>query len=128
MGPPMRFRKYEHMVHPYSGLDPVSWQRILDHLHAFEQLASRRIDSAASSLYAAVEDIRDLALANRRSDDSHIQDQLNAIATNLAMEGEFIINENAIAQGIYFFPKYLNETIPEYVDDDTKGQIKNHGQ
>ena len=129
MGPKTRFKKYELMVHPYSGLDPVSWQRFLDNLHEFERLASTQLDSAASALYVAIESIRDMALGNRRADDGQYQDELNLIATNLGLEGEFILNENAISQGLYFFPRYLNNTFEDYVVNvGDPGHAKNHGQ
>ena len=129
MGPKTRFKKYELMVHPYSGLDPVSWQRFLDSLHVFEQSASTQIDLATAALYTAVESIRDLALGNRRSDDGQYQDELNLIATNLGLEGEFILNQNAISQGLYFFPRYLNNTFDDYiVNVGDPGHAKNHGQ
>ena len=129
MGPKARFKKYELMVHPYSGLDPVSWQRFLDNLHVFEQSASSQIDVATAALYTSVESIRELALGNRRSDDGQYQDELNLIATNLGIEGEFILNQNAISQGLYFFPRYLNNTFDNYiVNVGDPGHAKNHGQ
>ena len=130
MGPKARFKKYEKMVHPYSGLDPVNWSLFLDNLHTFEQLASSQIDDAALALYIAIEAIRDLGLGLRRADDSNIQEELAGIAMQLGLEGETILNQNAVSQGIYFFPKYLNDTMldfPEYVAKDP-GPVKSHGQ
>ena len=130
MGPKARFKKYEKMVHPYSGLDPVNWSRFLDNLHAFEQLVSSQIDDAAGALYAAIEAIRDLGLGLRRADDTHIQEELAGISFQLAIEGETILNQNAVSQGVYFFPKYLNDTMldfPEHVTKDP-GPVKSHGQ
>ena len=130
MGPKARFKKYEKMVHPYSGLDPVNWSLFLDNLHTFEQLASIQIDDAALALYTAIEAIRDLGLGLRRADDSNIQEELAGIAMQLGLEGETILNQNAVSQGIYFFPKYLNDTMldfPEYVAENP-GPVKSHGQ
>ena len=130
MGPKARFKKYEKMVHPYSGLDPVNWSLFLDNLHTFEQLASIQIDDAALALYTAIEAIRDLGLGLRRADDSNIQEELAGIAMQLGLEGETILNQNAVSQGIYFFPKYLNDTMldfPEYVAEN-RGPVKSHGQ
>jgi hypothetical protein len=130
MGPKARFKKYEKMVHPYSGLDPVNWSLFLDNLHTFEQLASSQIDDSALALYTAIEAIRDLGLGLRRADDSNIQEELAGIAMQLGLEGETILNQNAVSQGIYFFPKYLNDTMldfPEYVAKDP-GPVKSHGQ
>jgi len=129
MGPKTRFKKYELMVHPYSGLDPVSWQRFLDNLRVFEQSASSQLDTAASALYAAVENIRDLSLGIRRADDGQKQEELNLIATNLGLEGEFILNQNSISQGLYFFPRYLNNTFDDYIENaGDPGHLKTHGQ
>jgi len=92
-------------------------------------LASTRIDSAAESLYVAIESIRELALGTRRPDDAQYQEELNLIATNLGLEGEFILNENANKNGVYFFPKYLNNTYDDYVTNvDDPGAVKSHGQ
>ena len=130
MGPKARFRKYEKMVHPYSGLDPVNWSRFLDNLREFEQLASSQIDDSATALYTAIEAIRDLGLGLRRADDANIQEELAGISMKLGIEGETILNQNAVAQGVYFFPKYLNDTMldfPEYVAENP-GPVKSHGQ
>jgi len=130
MGPKARFKKYEKMVHPYSGLDPVNWSRVLVNIHAFEQLASSQIDDAATALYTAIEAIRDLGLGLRRADDSNIPEELAEISLQLGIEGETILNQNAVSQGIYFFPKYLNDTMldfPEYVAENP-GPVKSHGQ
>jgi len=131
MGPGSRFKKYVKMVHPYSGLDPVNWQRFLDNLHMFERLASSRLDDASESLYAATENIRDLGLGLRRADDGEIRESLADIAEKLGYEGELILNQNAISQGVYFFPRYLNETLmdyPEYADTRDPGPVRSHGQ
>jgi hypothetical protein len=131
MGPQSRFKKYEKIVHPYSGLDPTSWQRFLDNLHTFEQLALTRLDDATEALYAATENIKDLGLGLRRADDSEIQEKLAEIAFQLGYEGELILNQNAIDQGLYFFPRYLNESLleyPEYADTRDPGPVRSHGQ
>jgi hypothetical protein len=92
-------------------------------------LASTRVNSAAESLYVAIESLRDLALGTRRPDDTQYQDDLNLIATNLGLEGEIILNENANNLGVYFFPKYLNNTYDDYVTNvDDPGAVKSHGQ
>jgi len=131
MGPQSRFKKYEKMVHPYSGLDPTSWQRFLDNLHTFVQLASTRVDDASEALYAATENVKDLGLGLRRADDSEIQEKLAEIAFQLGYEGEIILNQNATSQGLYFFPRYLNESLmeyPEHADTRDPGPVRSHGQ
>jgi len=117
MGPVARFKKYKEKVHTYSGLDPKSWERFLTNLHEFEQLVSTdRLDESAKALYAAIENIRDLALGIRRADDAEHQEDLDTIAKELGYEGEFLINEYANAKGIQFFPKYLNDSLVDYPD------------
>ena len=132
MGPGSRFKKYEALVHPYSGLDPTNWERFLVNLHTFVQLVStQRVDDASESLYLATENIKDLGLGLRRADDSEIQEKLGEIAFQLGYEGELILNQNAISQGLYFFPRYLNESLMEYpenVDTRDPGPVKSHGQ
>lgn len=126
-----KFKEYEKRVHPYSGLDPESWKRFQENIHTFEGLISSDIEGSAQALYAALENIRDLGLGLRRADDEHHRDKLNKIADELGYEGEFIINQNALSKGIYFFPKYLNESLmdyPEYVDTRDPGPVKSHGQ
>jgi hypothetical protein len=127
-----RFKKYERFVHPYSGLDPESWGRFQTNIHNFEKLSGTPdVAGAAGSLYGALENIRDIGLGLRRADDQDHIDALDEIAGNLGYEGEFIINQTALSNGIHFFPKYLNETIMDYPEDaDTRdpGPVKSHGQ
>lgn len=134
MGQGVRFKKYEQKIHPYSGLDPESWVRFQTNIHTFEKLVSTsNLDGAAGALYAAMENIRDIGLGLRRADDAQHADDLNSVADELGYEGEFIINENALTQGVYFFPKYLNDSIMDYPEnaDSAKSRdrpVKSHGQ
>lgn len=80
-------------------------------------LDTARIDESARALYAALENIRTLGLGITQSDTSEYQEELARIALDLGYEGEFVLNQNAIARGIYFFPKYLNETLKDYTED-----------
>jgi len=94
-------------------------------------LASSRVDDASEALYAATENIRDLGLGLRRADDSEIREALADMAEKLGYEGELILNQNAAEQGLYFFPRYLNETLmdyPEYADTRDPGPVRSHGQ
>jgi hypothetical protein len=89
----------------------------LTNIQEFERLASTdQLDESAQSLYACIENIRDIAMGIRRADDAEHQEDLNTIANELGYEGEFIINQNAISRGINFFPKYLNESLMDYPD------------
>ena len=80
-------------------------------------LGTANIDKAAVALYASIENIRNLGLFVERSDDSNYAEELQAIAAELGYEGEYMLNQNAMARGLYFFPKYLNETIKDYAED-----------
>jgi hypothetical protein len=128
-----QFLKYEQAVHPYSGLDPTSWKRFLNNMNLFRDKLETDIDLSAQALYTAVENIRDIGLGIRHADDTVYQDRLNDIAGELAYEGEFAINQVALSKGLYFFPKYLNETIKEYPEDGAAtafvpATVRSHGQ
>ena len=113
-----RFVAYEKRVHLYSGLDPSTWKEFLVNIKIFEsELGTANIDKSAQALYAALENIRNLGLFIERADDSHMAEDLESIALELGYEGEYMLNQNAIARGLYFFPKYLNETTKDYTED-----------
>jgi hypothetical protein len=109
--------RYERELHKYSGLDPELWFRFKRNIRAFED--EKDVPTAAKYLYTAMENIRDLGLSIRRSDDSHIQDDLDLIAERLGIEGEYELYTSAKKKGFYFFPRYLNETADASTDDDT---------
>lgn len=130
MGQGERFKKFEHLVHPYSGLDPESWTRFLTSIKTFERLVSTDdLDNAAKALYSASEYIRDIGLSIRRPDDGNIKDDLNKIASELGYEGEMIINQIAIQKGIYFFPRYLNDMNKDFPENVPELRtVRSHGQ
>jgi hypothetical protein len=86
------------------------------------------IDQRARGLYASIEDVRNLSLGIRRADDHVIQEELEAIANQIGIEGESTLFENARKQGVYFFPKYLNNLIVDEPEDvnRTGAAIGNH--
>lgn len=131
-GPGDRFRKYEKRVHKFSGLDPESWKRFLYNIKTFETLLRLPdLDGAANALYAALENIRDMGLGIRRADDGDHSEELNAIATELGHEGELAIQQIALTKGLQFFPKYLNESLDDYVDNGPAfipSRVRSHGQ
>jgi hypothetical protein len=91
------------------------------------------LDLSAKALYTAIENVRDIGLGVRHADDTVYQEKLNEIAGELGYEGEHVINEIALSKGIYFFPKYLNETIQEYPEDAAgtsfvPARVRSHGQ
>jgi len=77
--------------------------------------------AAARSLYLALENIRNLGLGIQRSDDVETRDKLDEIANRLALDGEFELYTNAKKKGFYFFPRYLNNTYDEPLDDFKRG-------
>jgi hypothetical protein len=109
-------------VHPYSGLDPQTWELLQSHLAVFEnQKAS--LEQRAGGLYQAIEDVRNLALFVRRADDHEHQEKLESIAVQIGVEGETTLFELARKNGLYFFPKYLNDLAP----DDTELDVNSTG-
>lgn len=130
MGADRPFQKYEKMVHPYSGLDPENWNRFLTNLRGFEKNLDKDLDKASDFLYHSIENIRDLGLGVRTSADNSIQDTLQGIGNMLGTEGELKINQIAIKKGLYFFPKYLNETFDDYPEDGyfIPSTVRSHGQ
>lgn len=113
-----RFVAYEKRVHVFSGLNEATWKEFLLNMKTFEfLLGTASIDRAAGALYGAVENIRNLGLFVERADESNYTEELEAIASELAYEGEYMLNQNAMARGLYFMPKYLNETLKDYAED-----------
>jgi hypothetical protein len=104
-------------VHPYSGLDPQTWELLQNHLEQYENTKAS-LDQRASGLYMAIEDIRNLALFIRRADDHEHQEKLESIAFQLGVEGETTLFALAQKQGVYFFPKYLNDLPSEDTEPD----------
>jgi len=140
--PPTGFQRtlalrYEREVYPYSGLDPDEWQRFKENVRAFEQ--EEDVAVAARQLYAAMENIRNLGLGIQRPDDIETREELDGIADRLAMDGEYMLYNQAKKNGLYFFPRYLNNTSDESPDDFKRGGVvgdpglhfpdpKSHGQ
>jgi hypothetical protein len=82
-----------------------------------------QVEEASNSLYGAIENVRNISLCVRKSDDTEHQEKLGEIANNLGYEGEYIINQNSISKGLYFFPKYLNESIVDYPDERSERPV-----
>jgi hypothetical protein len=59
-----------------------------------------------------------LALFIRRADDFEHQEKLESIAVQVGVEGETTLFALAQKQGLYFFPKYLNDLPPENTEPD----------
>ena len=110
--------RYERLVHPYSGLDPETWRAFKANIRAFER--ERDVAVAARQLDAALENIRNLSLFIQRADDHEHQEKLDDIADRLAIEAEHSIYAMARKNGLFFFPKYLNENVDESTDNAPK--------
>lgn len=113
-----RFRPFEKRVHKYSGLSPEDWNLFLTNMETFRSLSgTAKLDEATTALYAAIENIHNIGLKINRPDDINYAEELSQIANELGHEGEFIINQNALSRGLYFFPKYLNESVADYPEN-----------
>ena len=110
--------RYEREVHPYSGLDPETWQEFKVNIRAFDR--EQDVAVAAKQLYAAMENIRNLGLSIQRADDHEHQEKLDDIASRLGIEGEHALFTAAKRKGVYFFPRYLNETNDEQAGNAAK--------
>ena len=109
--------RFLRLVHPYSGLDPVAWLSLQSHLKAYDD-ETQSLEKRTRALYSSIEDIRTISLGIRRPDDVHYQDALDDIAQQLGIEGESKLFEKSKRDGVYFFPKYLNDLVPEDVEPD----------
>jgi len=108
--------KFLRQVHPYSGLDPQTWELFIMHTTEFEN-KQNSLEKRAQNLYSAIEDVRNLALFIRRADDHEHQENLEQIALQIGIEGEEKLFELSKKSGVYFFPKYLNETRQDEIED-----------
>jgi hypothetical protein len=90
-------------VHPYSGLDPQTWELLQKHLEQYENTKAS-LDQRAAGLYSAIEDVRNIGLSIRRADDHEHQERLEDIAFQMGVEGETTLFALAQKQGVYFFP------------------------
>lgn len=126
--------RYERLLHPYSGLAPDEWTQFKENIRAFE--VEEDVAVAARQLKAAVENVYTMALNLRRPDDSDLRHTLETIAHDLSVDGEYEISLIARRKGVYFFPRYLNETNDVRLDDLKTGRAigdhfpdpKSHGQ
>jgi len=110
--------RYERLVHPYSGLDPETWHEFKVNIRAYDR--EQDVAVAARQLYAAMENIRNLGLSIQRADDHEHQEALDSIAEQLGVEGEHALFDAAKRKGVYFFPKYLNETVDDQAGNAAK--------
>ncbi len=108
-----QFKEYETEVHPYSGLHPETWALFLENLRFCEILLHEDPAASAAYLYAAIDNIHDLASYVRRADDADHQEALAAIAQRLGVDVETAIRSTWDS----FVPKYLNETVPDETDE-----------
>ena len=108
--------RFLRMVHPYSGLDPDAWKQFQNHMEMYEN-QKLPIDQRARGLYASIEDVRNLGLSVRLADDHETQEHLETLANDIGIEGESTLFQLAQKQGVYFFPKYLNNLVSEESED-----------
>jgi hypothetical protein len=111
------FQGHIQEVHPYSGLAPEQFRKFVNNLTLCQQLVYTKPKEANAALGEALEAIRELSLYTQRADQDELAVELNAIANRVALTGEELIQRTSARMGIRFFPKYLNETIPDPLED-----------
>jgi hypothetical protein len=111
------FQRFIDELHPYSGLEPDRFRSFVANIKHCDSIVYTDPKAAANALYQALEDIREMSLYNQRADQSELYEELNGIADRVALTGEGIIQRMAIRYGVRFFPKYLNDKIPEDLND-----------
>ena len=120
--------RFLRLVHPYSGLDPHAWLMFQHQLKTYDD-ETQTLAGRAKALYSSIDNIQTLALGIRRSDDHVYQEKLEDIAQQLGIEGESSLFQEAKKQGVYFFPKYLNDLVPTETKTDvnfTGASVDNH--
>jgi len=72
---------------------------------------------ASIALYQAIDDVRELSLYTQRADQDELGSELESIAYRLGLSGEEIIQRMSLRYGVRFIPKYLNDKIPDSIND-----------
>jgi hypothetical protein len=67
------------------------------------------VDLSARYLYQAIDNLQDLAL-NAKGGSTGFIDEVHEIASRLGNEGELMILDVALEQGVRFHPKFIKDT------------------
>ena len=98
-------KKFKLEVHRYSGLNPDTFGRFMNHIEIFENLVEDAPDTATGHLYDAVEEASKLSLYSPTGE----LEQLNDVIMGLAVLGERIALKNAVKKKIAFKTQYLKD-------------------
>lgn len=93
-------------AYKYSGIDPDSFNKFLEHL----KLSTEKIDDpqiSAKHLYDGLDYLEDIALYNNYD----VHDEIREIITELAFEVETRILEKSLELNKPFNPRYLNDRV-----------------
>lgn len=98
--------KYE--VYKYSGLNPDLYYSFLNNMDLMKQ-SLYSVDLSAKYLYQAIDNLQDLAL-NAKGGSTGFIEEVHEIASRLGNEGELMILDKALEQGVRFHPKFIKDT------------------
>jgi hypothetical protein len=77
------------------------------------------VDLSAKYLYQAIDNLQDLAL-NAKGGSSGFIEEVHEIASRLGNEGELMIMDVALEQGVRFHPKFIKDTPETMLQDFCK--------
>ena len=94
-------------VYKYSGLNPNLYHSFLNNMELMKK-SLYSVDLSAMYLYQAIDNLQDLALNAKGGSTGFIED-VHEIASRLGNEGELMILEVALEQGVRFYPKFIKD-------------------
>ena len=92
-------------VYKYSGLNPDLYHSFLNNMDLMKK-SLYSVDLSAIYLYQAIDNLQDLALNAKGGSTGFIED-VHEIASRLGNEGELMILDVALEQGVRFHPKFI---------------------
>ena len=115
--PEESFQTFINEVHPYSGLEPNLFRSFVNNVKICSSAVYTDPKKASIALYQAIDDVRELSLYTQRADQDELGSELESIAYRLGLSGEEIIQRMSLRYGVRFIPKYLNDKIPDSIND-----------
>lgn len=98
----------------YSGIHPEEFKKFTQELALAEELTPTKPRQAASHLYRALDHFENLGTHNHYD----VQDEIHEVAVRVALLMERRILDSALKLGINWTPRYLNNTLIWYTNDD----------
>lgn len=95
-------------VYKYSGLNPDLYYRFLNNIQLMDQTI-QSVETSSGYLYEALDNLQDMAL-NAKGGSSGLIENLHDIASRIGNAAELTILDNALRQGVRFYPKYIKNT------------------